>query len=54
LNPNTLKNYEQFINEIKLEEDDCSDYFSGYISTVYTTGSFRDIDAERAIQELKY
>ena len=54
MNPNTLKNYEQFINEIELEKDDCLDHFSGHISTVYTTGSFGDIDAERAIQELEH
>jgi hypothetical protein len=53
LDPDTSKDYERFIDEIELEEDDHSDFFSGHISTVYTAGSFGDIDAERATQELE-
>ena len=53
LDPDTSKDYEQFINEFELEEDDHSGHSSGHVSMVYTTESFGDIDAEKAIQELE-
>src|SRR5712664_3241476 len=52
LDPDTSKDYEQFINELQLIDDDNAPT-GNHISSVFTTASYGEIDGEKAIQMLE-
>jgi hypothetical protein len=52
LDPDTSKDYEQFINELHLIDDD-DEPTENHISSVFTTASYGEVDGEKAIQMLE-